>query len=70
MKKENRILAIINGYKIFVGNHRVLLTSEIKKEMKIILNNYSAHAAPNFLPSTANSVLLGDPVVWIHPTLR
>ena len=46
---------------------RVLWTSEIKREMKTIVNNDSAHAAPKFLPSTANSVLLGDPV-FLHPS--
>ena len=45
------------------------MDSEIKKEMKTIVNHYSAHAAPEFLPSTANSVLLGDPVVCIHPSI-
>ena len=42
------------------------MDSEIGKEMKTIVNNYSAHAARKFLHSTANSVLLGDPVVCIR----
>ena len=65
MKNENRILVFINGYKTFVWNHG-FYGQRNRKEMKIIINNYSAHAAAKFLHSTAILVLFGDQVVCIR----
>jgi hypothetical protein len=49
MKNENRILAVINGYKLSCGITG-LWTSEINKKMKTIVDNYSAHAPQNSCP--------------------
>jgi hypothetical protein len=62
MKNENRIIAFINGYKIFVQRK--------EKRAETILTSYSSHAAHKFLPSTAASCLLGDLLVYIHPSKR